>query len=140
MINYFIGAIVVFATATNSIKQAEMYFDIPQGLLNAICHTESKLNVAANTPKDGGPHTSVGLCQIQLRTARGLGFTGSEEELAHPGVNAIYAAKYLSKQAKRYGSWIHAISAYNMGSLKQKNGQYINQSYVDAVLTKWRSN
>lgn len=140
MIKAFIGAVVLFASATESIKQAELWFDIPQGLLEAICFTESTHNPVALTPKDGGPHTSVGLCQVQVRTARELGFRGTEEDLMHPGVNSMYAAKYLSKQASRYKSWIHAISAYNVGSLKRKNGKYINQEYVDKVLTRWRGN
>jgi soluble lytic murein transglycosylase-like protein len=38
----------------------------------------------------------MGLMQIKLATARGLGYTGTAEGLLDPNTNLTYAVKYLS--------------------------------------------
>src|ERR1700704_4379170 len=39
---------------------------------------------------------NIGLMQIKLGTARGLGYTGTAEGLRDPGTNLTYAVKYLA--------------------------------------------
>lgn len=90
---------------------------LPHTLLSDVCFVES-----SHRPKvsrmDSNGHKSVGLCQMQLPTARFLGFRGSESDLLNPRTNAFYAGKYLAYQYRRYGSWVKAIKAYNAGSSK----------------------
>ena len=41
-------------------------------------------------------HGNIGLMQIKLGTARGLGYTGTSEGLRDPDTNLTYAVKYLA--------------------------------------------
>jgi soluble lytic murein transglycosylase-like protein len=41
-------------------------------------------------------HGNIGLMQIKLGTARGLGYTGTAEGLRDPDINLTYAVKYLA--------------------------------------------
>jgi soluble lytic murein transglycosylase-like protein len=41
-------------------------------------------------------HGNIGLMQIKLGTARGLGYTGTAEGLRDPDTNLTYAVKYLA--------------------------------------------
>lgn len=73
---------------------------------------------------------SVGLAQIQPRTAKWLGFQGTKQDLMNPKTNLDYAGKYLARQLKRYGgNYEKALSAYNAG-------RYIpaNRAYVQKIL------
>lgn len=107
--------LVVFLLAING--QAN---DLPQGLLESICFVESRYNINAVHKDDGGTD-SLGLCQIKLRTAKWLGFKGTERELMEPQANAYYAAKYLKYNLKRYhGNMIQAVIAYNAGNANGK--------------------
>jgi len=111
-----------------------MLFNIPGELLVSVCEQESSLQSWKTAFRDGNGRHSHGLCQVQSRTARGMGFTGVTEDLYDPLVNSFYAAKYLRYQYDRYGSWDDAIAAYNAGRVKRRdNGEYINQKYVDEV-------
>lgn len=68
---------------------------------------------------------SIGLCQVQLRTAKWLGYKGGVKGLLDPYANAYYAAKYLDYQYGRYGSWIMAVKAYNAGQARtMKHNRY----------------
>lgn len=113
-------------TATNQL--------IPYKLLLAICKVESSLNpLASNTNEPNGYH-SHGLCQIQYRTAKWLGFKGKVEHLYYAKINALWAAKYIKYQLKKYkGNWNDTIAAYNAGKVYKRNGKYINQVYVNKV-------
>ncbi len=91
-------------------------YGLPEGLLSAICYVESGYRPQAIHKDDGGPRSSLGLCQVQLRTARALGYTGDSKGLLDPITNAAYAAAYLNYQHKRYGTWDLAVIAYNRGN------------------------
>lgn len=119
--------ILAFITATNT-------FNLPQGLLPALCYAESKHNVQARHIDDGG-EDSIGVCQLHLSTARWLGYKGDEKGLFNPKVNAYYAAKYLKKQLNRYdGDVFKAVAAYNTGTYY---GSKTNRQYVKKVVTYW---
>lgn len=103
-----------------ALQLASQEHRLPEGLLSAICWVESSHRPSVIN-EDDGHHNSLGLCQVQLRTARWLGFKGTEEKLLTPRVNAFYAAKYLLLQYKRYGSWDLAVIAYNRGNAEGIN-------------------
>src|ERR1700722_1882475 len=91
---------------------------LPPGLLSGLCYVESRHNPDAMHFDDRG-HTSVGVCQIQLETARTLGFRGTEKQLRVPTINITYSSLYLRKQLARYhGSIPQAVAAYNSGTLR----------------------
>lgn len=113
-------------------------FNLPVGLLSAVCYVESGHNPSA-MHKDDGKGNSVGICQIKLNTARTLGFKGTENQLKLPEINIFYSAKYLSKQLTRYRGVIYkAISAYNAGAFRyNERGEISNKRYVFKVLRSW---
>ena len=98
--------------------QATKVNRLPVKLIDAVCYTESRYKASAIHHDDGGGD-SLGICQIKLATAKGMGFKGTAKELMSPAINIKYASKYLSHQMKRYhGNITKAIIAYNQGSAK----------------------
>lgn len=123
--------LALFATASTE-------FNLPLGLLDAICFVESSHRPHVIN-RDDGKGDSVGICQVQLRTARYLGYRGTERGLLGEGTNILYAAKYLRYQLDRYGDLDKAIAAYNAGSCRLKDGKPFNQAYVDRVYKAYYS-
>src|SRR5580704_18930392 len=64
---------------------------VPVALVHRVIVRESRYN--ASLVGRGG---TIGLMQIKLATARGLGYTGSAEGLRDPDTNLTYAVKYLA--------------------------------------------
>lgn len=115
---------------SNSIR-----FNIPDGLLSSLCYVESR-HIASIIHEDDGASHSYGICQVKLETARYLGFMGTEKQLLKPENNIYYAAKYLSKQIRRYRDITRGIVAYNRG-----NSLLLTRSmYSDKVIKRWRAN
>lgn len=108
-------------------------FNLPPNLLSSLCYVESTHNIKA-IHKDDGSGNSVGVCQIKLKTAKWLGFKGTEKQLMEPATNIHYAAKYISYQHGRYKSVTKAIIAYNMGNAKNLT----KTKYSDKVINQWR--
>lgn len=109
-------------------------FGLPHGLLDSVCFVESGRNPAAIHYHDGDGD-SIGLCQIKLKTARWMGYRGTEKKLFTPEVNAKYAAKYLQYQIIRYrGSTTKAVIAYNRGNAKELT----STAYSIKVHKQWR--
>src|SRR5271163_3988979 len=97
---------------------ATIQHKLPANLLSSICYVESKHNPAAIHHDDGGSD-SIGACQLKLKTARWLGFRGTEQDLLNPGLNIHYAGLYLKKQLVRYhGDITKAVIAYNIGNTR----------------------
>ena len=92
-------------------------YHLPSNLLSKVCFVESshKTNIIT---QDTNGQKSIGICQIQLRTAKSLGFKGSELDLLNPSVNIKFAGAYLSHQFNRYRNWTKAVKAYNAGFAK----------------------
>lgn len=128
------GLILVFATITQT-------FNLPDGLLSALCYVESGHDYQAVNINDGGS-SSYGVCQIKLSTAQLLGFKGTEKSLRKPSTNIYYAGKYLRSQLNRYDNDItKAVAAYNAGTYKvNKRGLTRNIKYVNKVLLAWSEN
>jgi soluble lytic murein transglycosylase-like protein len=64
---------------------------VPVALVHRVIRRESRYNAALV-----GRGGTIGLMQIKLATARGLGYTGSAEGLRDPDTNLSYAVKYLA--------------------------------------------
>jgi soluble lytic murein transglycosylase-like protein len=65
--------------------------DVPEALVHRVIVRESRYR-----PTLVGRGGTIGLMQIKLATARGLGYTGSAEGLRDPNTNLTYAVKYLA--------------------------------------------
>lgn len=110
-------------------------FDVDPDLMLAICRVESKCRQSAFNYDDGNRKdklghkivSSHGLFQMQLGTARHLGFKGSRKDLMRPDVNTYYAAKLLRHLDNRYGDMIKVISAYNAGHYTKHNKMYVHK-------------
>jgi soluble lytic murein transglycosylase-like protein len=117
---------------------ATVTYDLPPGLLSALCWTESKHDIHA-IHHDDGNSDSLGICQIKLKTARMMGFKGTAEDLMDPKENISYAAKYLKAQLRRYSlDSPKAVAAYNLGTFRKGSTRFAsNQKYVDKVFMAW---
>src|SRR3981081_2732484 len=64
---------------------------VPEALVHRVIVRESRYR-----PGLVGRGGTIGLMQIKLATARGLGYTGTAEGLRDPDTNLTYAVKYLA--------------------------------------------
>src|SRR5450759_4026658 len=64
---------------------------VPEALVHRVIVRESRYQ-----PHLIGRGGTIGLMQIKLATARGLGYTGTTEGLRDPDTNLTYAVKYLA--------------------------------------------
>ena len=85
--------------------------NVPEALVHRVIVRESKYN--ASLIGRGG---TIGLMQIKLGTARGLGYTGTAEGLRDPQTNLTYAVKYLAGAFRAAnGDHNRAVSYYAGG-------------------------
>jgi soluble lytic murein transglycosylase-like protein len=84
---------------------------VPMELAQAVVRYESNYN-----PRVTGRAGEIGLMQIKLQTARGLGYRGSRQGLYDPATNIAWGMKYLG-QAHQFasGSECGTLSRYNGG-------------------------
>ena len=100
---------------STAIKEAARSVGIDYKLLRAVCFIESSLNPNAFVALDSNA-PSYGLCQLQYRTAKELGFKGYAKDLMYAPINAYFAAKNINKWQKKYnGDWRRAVTSYNKG-------------------------
>jgi soluble lytic murein transglycosylase-like protein len=64
---------------------------VPESLVHRVIVRESRYH-----PGVVGRGGAIGLMQIKLATARGLGYTGDAAGLRDPNTNLTYAVKYLA--------------------------------------------
>ena len=64
---------------------------VPEALVHRVIVRESRYR-----PHLVGRGGTIGLMQIKLATARGLGYTGDAEGLRDPDTNLTYGVKYLA--------------------------------------------
>jgi soluble lytic murein transglycosylase-like protein len=84
---------------------------VPEALVHRVILRESRYN--ASLIGRGG---TIGLMQIKLATARGVGYTGSAEGLLDPNINLTYAVKYLAGAYRTAGSDAdRAVGYYTSG-------------------------
>jgi soluble lytic murein transglycosylase-like protein len=83
---------------------------VPEALVHRVIVRESKYH--ASLIGRGG---TIGLMQIKLATARGLGYTGTAEGLRDPETNLTYAVKYLAGAFRAAGGDFNRSVAYYAG-------------------------
>jgi soluble lytic murein transglycosylase-like protein len=83
---------------------------VPEALVHRVVKRESGYNATASS------RGNLGLMQIKLATARGLGYTGSASGLLDPNTNLTYGATYLTNAYRvAGGNADHAVSLYSSG-------------------------
>ncbi|KXF76805.1 lytic transglycosylase [Paramesorhizobium deserti] len=86
-------------------------YGVPTSLAHAVVRHESGYRADAR-----GAAGEIGLMQLKLSTARGLGYTGSAKGLYDPATNVQYGMKYLAMARKLGGgSTCGTILKYNAG-------------------------
>jgi soluble lytic murein transglycosylase-like protein len=86
---------------------------VPEALVHRVIVRESKYH-----PNLIGRGGTIGLMQIKLATARGVGYTGSAEGLRDPDTNLMYGVKYLA------GAWRAANGNHNRAVSYYAGGYY----------------
>ncbi len=107
---------------------------VPEALVHRVIVRESKYHPALI-----GRGGTIGLMQIKLATARGLGYTGSAEGLRDPETNLAYGVKYLAG-AYRAANSDHAramhyyASGYYYAAKRQRvaRGRHAEPMFADA--------
>jgi soluble lytic murein transglycosylase-like protein len=91
-------------------KYARSY-GVPVSLAKAVVQIESSYR-----PNLRGKAGEIGLMQVKLSTARGMGYTGSAKGLYNPDTNIRYGMKYLAMAHKIGGrTTCGTILRYNAG-------------------------
>lgn len=99
------------------IESAAAKWGVPFAWIKAVIGTESNFDAYAYREEPRISDASYGLMQLLTKTARGLGFSGWEDDLYNPEINIDYGTKLLAQLRSRYGSDFKRIySAYNSGS------------------------
>lgn len=79
---------------------------------------------------------SYGLLQVMGSIFREYGFLSALPAALHPEDNLHYGIQHFKGFLDKYGNIEDAISSYNQGSPRRgPDGDYVNQYYVDKVLT-----
>lgn len=133
-----LGAVRVTSDSlTPVVESIAIRYGVDPNLVKGIIKKESNWDVNASRYEAHLKDSSWGLMQVLLQTAKEvLGNTGlTISQLIAPETNIAAGTGYIAKQLGRYGGNVRdAIAAYNSGSVKKnKDGSYINQSYVDDV-------
>lgn len=97
-------------------------FNVRPDWILAVIQTESSGNPAAL----GDQGRSYGLMQVQLATARALGFRGEPEDLLLPDANVFFGTKVLADIVRRIGS----------ADVRRVYSEY-NSGRPDLYLTSW---
>lgn len=86
-------------------------YGVPLSLAHAVVRQESNYR-----PEVRGSAGEIGLMQIKLSTARGMGYTGSAKALYDPATNVQFGMKYLGMAHKLGGgTTCGTILKYNAG-------------------------
>lgn len=110
----------------NLVTKKAIEHSVPPRLAHAVVKVESRYIVNA---RNG---SSIGLGQIQCRTAKGIGLTGDCKRLFDPETNLHYSFKYLKMALdKAQGNMCHAATLYNRGlGVKPSSSGYCNKVYA----------
>ena len=86
-------------------------YGVPVSLAHAVVAIESNYN-----PSRRGHAGEIGLMQVKLQTARGMGYRGSARGLYNPSTNIRYGMAYLGGARKLGGKSVcGTILKYNAG-------------------------
>jgi len=92
------------------IKEAGRKHNLDPELLRRMVGVESDFDPRAVSKK-----SAIGLAQVLLSTAQGMGYKGDAEGLKDPRTSIMYGAQYLRQMLDRFGSIELALAAYNAG-------------------------
>jgi soluble lytic murein transglycosylase-like protein len=110
---------------------------VPEALVHRVIMRESRYQ-----PHLVGRGGTIGLMQIKLATARGVGYTGDAAGLRDPDTNLTYAVKYLAgayraangdhARAMRYyaGGYYYAAKQQRLAMARQGDGS--GQSWLES--------
>lgn len=107
---------------------------VPEALVHRVIMRESRYQ-----PGLVGRGGTIGLMQIKLATARGVGYTGDAAGLRDPNTNLTYAVKYLAG-AYHAANGDHAravryfAGGYYYVAKRQRQEQMVQQASADAWL------
>lgn len=94
-----------------------------------------KCRISVDTEK-AAQAFSYGLMQVMGSVAREAGFSQSLPRLFDVETNLRYGCGHLKKFMVKYQNEQQAIASYNAGSPRLlESGKFVNQHYVDSVLT-----
>lgn len=121
------------SSATASVAQVEQEYGLPQGLVHAVIHQESRGRPNAISTKG-----AFGLMQLMPGTAAQLGVNPYD-----PEQNVRGGAFYLRQQIDRFGSIPLALAAYNAGpgAVLRYGGippYRETQNYVSTIMRRWQ--
>lgn len=118
-----------------NVREAELRYGLPSGLLQALIWTESRFNPMAISPAG-----AAGLAQLMPGTARYLGVTNRHDPVA----SIDGGARYLREMLDKFGQIQLALAAYNAGpgAVLRAGGIPRNNEtpgYVRSVLGRWQA-
>jgi soluble lytic murein transglycosylase-like protein len=110
---------------------------VPEALVHRVIMRESRYQ-----PGLVGHGGTIGLMQIKLATARGLGYTGDAAGLRDPNTNLTYAVKYLAgAYHAANGDHARAIryfaGGYYYAAKRQRQEQLVQQASADTSGQPW---
>jgi soluble lytic murein transglycosylase-like protein len=101
---------------------------VPEALVHRVIMRESRYQ-----PHLVGRGGTIGLMQIKLATARGLGYTGDAAGLRDPETNLTYAVKYLAGAYRAAnGDHARAVHYYAAGYYQVAKRQRLARSSMNA--------
>jgi soluble lytic murein transglycosylase-like protein len=125
------------------ISNVEKHYNLPTGIISAIIKVESGGKILAINHNDGTSAQkskgmivkSLGLMQIQLATAKHMGFKGNYKELLNPIVNIEYGGKYLRWLLDKNNNNIaQSLGCFNSGPNSEVCRKQIYTQYVGKIL------
>jgi soluble lytic murein transglycosylase-like protein len=133
----FLAALVSLPTSRAAMAQRAQYeavitslakiYLVPEELVHRIIIRESKYQAALL-----GSGGAIGLMQIKLATARGLGYGGNAEGLREPNTNLMYGIKYLAGAYRAaHGDHDRAVHYYAAGyymAAKQQRLEHLREA------------
>jgi len=101
---------------------------VPYELARAVVQVESTFR-----PNVTGQAGEIGLMQIKLSTARGMGYKGSRKQLYNPATNLYWGMKYLGRAHQLAGgSTCGTILRYNAGHAAKRMNK-VSSNYCRKV-------
>jgi soluble lytic murein transglycosylase-like protein len=101
---------------------------VPAALVHRVIVRESRYQ-----PRLVGRGGTIGLMQIKLATARGLGYTGDAEGLRDPNTNLTYGVKYLAGAYRAaHGDHDRAVHYYAAGYYEVAKRQGLAEAHAQA--------
>ena len=119
-----------FANIESYITEKAAQIGIPKDVVLCVAQIESSFNPAAI----GDDGKSIGLFQLQCRTAWDVGYSKSYpcKWLLNYKHNTKFALRYLKNKIDRHGLY-YGIAAYNQGHVCIRKGKVCNREYLQKI-------